>query len=757
MEMAREVRVENKDYTLVPHKNPFRYTEGEYTVTRSVAWSGPGCHDGCGVLLYTNKEGRLVKCEGDPENPFNAGRLCMRCLALPDVTHHPERLLYPMRRDRQNRGKDIWERISWDEAYDLIYQEFNKIIALYGAETIFTAHGTGRDIATYIVRLCKTFGSPNDTFPLAGISCYLPRVVGCFAITGNFWVADCAQQFVDRYENPEYQLPETMFIWGNYPLKSNSDGLYGHWIIDMMKRGMHIVMIDPRVTWLSGKAMEHLRIRPGTDTALALAMLNVIINEDLYDHDFVERWCFGFAELKDHIQKYTPSWASAITWLPEEQIIRVARILAASNNATLQWGLAIDMTREATPCNQAVLMLFCITGNLDVPGGLIVPPEILNYLAGDIGGFDLSPEQWAKRIGPDRYGIFNYGPQILHPDCWAETLHTEKPYKLRGAWLQTSNVIACAGAQPRYTCEGLQELDFVVVVDLFKTPTIMAAADVVLPAATFPERNGIRIGDGAQRGETINKAMEPLGEVRSDMDIDLQIGRMFNREAWPWENSEAMYSEILACTGYSFEQLQEAAPAYMPFEYRRYEKGMLRKDGQLGFNTPTGRIELWSNFYKQCGIDPLPYFEEPVPSPVSTPELFERYPLILTTGARDWASFHSEHRQVRRLRAFKPTPTVEVNPKTLEELGLADGDWVWLENHLGRAKRRVLATPVIDERMVASDHAWWYPEGDPEKLYDVFDLNINELMPWSPGKSGFGANYKNSLCRIYRVKETEEE
>ncbi len=744
--------MEDRGYVLVPHEKPFQYEEDGLTVTRSVAWSGPGCHDGCGVLLYTDENGTLVKCEGDPENPFSEGRLCMRCLAVPDVTHHKDRLRYPMKRDPKDRGKDVWERISWEEAYDLIYTTFKEISDTYGAETIFTGHGTGRDIATYITRLAATMGTPNDTFPLAGIACYLPRVVGCFAQTGSFWVADCSQQFADRYDNPEYQPPETMFIWGNYPLVSNSDGLFGHWVIDLMKRGMQVVMIDPRVTWLSNKAVEHLRVRPGTDGALALGMLNVIINEDLYDHDFVDKWCYGFEELAERVQDYPVEKVSEITWVPADQIVRTARLLAKSNNAALQWGLAIDMTKETVPVAQAVLALFSITGNLDVPGGLIVPPEILNYLKG-WGGDILSQEQWAKRIGPERYEIFDKGPQMLHPDVWAETLHTEKPYKLRAAFLQTSNVLACAGAQPKYTYEGLKKLDFVVAVDLFKTPTIMAVADVVLPAATFPERTGIRIGDGAQRGETINKAMEPIGEAKSDMQIDLELGRMFNPDAWPWDNTEDMYSEILEETGMTFEELQEAAPAYMPFEYRRFEKGLLRPDGQPGFNTQTGRIELWSHYYNNVHLDPLPYFVEPEPGPGSTPELFEEYPLILTTGARDWASFHSEHRQIDRLRAYKKNPTVEVHPETLAALGLADGDWVWVENHLGRAKRKVKSTPIVDPRMVASDHAWWLPESDPEKLFEVFDYNINALLPWSPGKSGFGANYKNSICKLYKVEE----
>jgi anaerobic selenocysteine-containing dehydrogenase len=216
-----------------------------------------------------------------------------------------------------------------------------------------------------------------------------------------------------------------------------------------------------------------------------------------------------------------------------------------------------------------------------------------------------------------------------------------------------------------------------------------------------------------------------------------------------------MYSEILTSTGMGFYDLQEVAPAYMPFEYKRYEKGLLRPDGKPGFNTPTGRIELWSSMYNGVGLDPLPYFEEPTPGPTATPDLYEEYPLVLTTGARDWASFHSEHRQIARLRAFKPEPTIQVHPNILARLGIADGDWVWVENHLGRAKRRVQATPVLGERIVACDHAWWYPEGDPEKLFGLMDVAINELFPWEPGHSGFGANYKNTLCRIYKVKDGE--
>jgi anaerobic selenocysteine-containing dehydrogenase len=198
-------------------------------------------------------------------------------------------------------------------------------------------------------------------------------------------------------------------------------------------------------------------------------------------------------------------------------------------------------------------------------------------------------------------------------------------------------------------------------VDIFKTPTIVALADIVLPAATYPERDGLRFGDGAQRGEVINKVTQ-IGECKSDMQINLELGKRFNSEGWPWENVQEMFTYMLSATGMSFTELRETAPGYLPFEYKKHEKGMMRADGQPGFNTATGRIELYSTFYEMAGLDPLPYFEEPAPGPTSTPDLYQEYPLILTTGARNWGMFHSEHRQVKRLRAIRPDPIIQVHP-----------------------------------------------------------------------------------------------
>ena len=291
----------------------------------------------------------------------------MRCLDVPEVTNHKDRLLYPMKRDPKDRGKDKWERITWDEAYDLITEKFMDMKEKYGAESVVFAQGTGRDIAAYITRLCWSFGSPNYTGFLSGQACNLPRIAGMAATTGAPWIPDAAQQFPERYDHPDYEVPEVMFIWGDYPLKFNIEGFYGHWVIDLMKRGMKIVTVDPKVTWLATKSELHLRVRPGTDAALALGMINIIIKEDLYDHDFVDRWCYGFDELAERAAEFPVERVSEITWVPEDKIIAAARMLGNAKNSTLQWGVAVDMTREAMPAGQAILALWEITGNMERP------------------------------------------------------------------------------------------------------------------------------------------------------------------------------------------------------------------------------------------------------------------------------------------------------------------------------------------------------------------------------------------------------
>ena len=357
-------------------KYPFkaRYQEGDLDATRTVMWSGPGCHQSCGIIFYTDKDGRLVKTEGDPNNPYTAGRLCMRCLELPQMVNNPRRLTHPVKRVGE-RGEGKWERISWDEAYDMIIENVHRIQRDYGPESIVSMIGTGRNVSQAIAHnQYANFGGADLTLCfLSGDSCMLPRTALCYVIMGNQWVSDFSQFRARRYEaDPEYEIPEVAIMWGVNPMINNSDAFQGHWIIEAMKRGTKVITIDPQLTWIAGRSEKWLRVRPGTDAALALGFMNVIINEDLYDHEFVENWTYGFEALAERVQEYPPSKVAEITWIPEEEIVAAARMYAAAKPATIHWGLAVDMSKNGVITAHAIACLVGITGNIDVPGGNVL-------------------------------------------------------------------------------------------------------------------------------------------------------------------------------------------------------------------------------------------------------------------------------------------------------------------------------------------------------------------------------------------------
>lgn len=739
------------------NERKWTWEEDGMTVTRTHARTGPGCHINCGILEYT-KDGKLVKIEGDPENPFNQGRLCMRCLSMKDVVYHKDRFKHPMVREGE-RGENKWRQVSWDEAYDLCETRLNEIKEKYGAQSVVFAQGTGRDIFQ-LSRLAYAFGSPNHgPIGFSGNSCYLPRIAAMNLILGGPLIMDCSQSFEDRYDNPQYQVPETIFIWGNNPFPSNSDCFYAHWVTDVMERGSKIVCIDPRLTWIATRAELWLQLRPGTDGALAMAMLNVIIDEDLYDHEFVERWCYGFGELQERVKDWTPERASEITWIPADEIRECARIYAASKPAAIQWGVAIDQTTGGVECSQAIMALESICGNVDVPGGNVFgPPPWGIFEPNWTGGWGyndlLTPEMKQKRFGLEKYPLLNVGFLTPQPD---EAMAALVRGEVKAIWAQTNNLLGAMQVQPEKYYQIIKDnVEFIVVVDLFPNPTTLGLADVVLPATTYTEKTSFAGLMPYFLGSIVN-CIEPVGDTRSDQQIIFEMGKRFNEEAFPWDDVEGMWDYALEQSGMTFQDLREKVWAYPEFSYRRYETGMLRPDGQPGFNTSTGKIELYSTAFEAMGLDPLPNYLEPAESPLLNPEFAKEYPLILTTGARRQPFFHSEGRQIERWRRMHPNPLIEMHPDTAAEHGIKDGDWVYTENQFGRAKLKAFVTKTIDPRVVSADHAWWFPERDPEDgtLYGAFESNINALMDYKCGKSGFGACYKCMICKIYKAEDGE--
>ena len=805
-------------------------------VIRTTTWSaGPGCHGGCGVLAHI-RDGKLVKIEGDPEHPWNHGRLCARVLAMTQYVEHPDRIMRPLKRSGE-RGEGRWEEISWEEAFDLIERRMKQIRDESGPESVIFSMGTGRDIGPWICMLAYAFGSPNVMFALSGNACYTPRIAALDTVQGDFCVFDAGQWLPERYDSPEYKVPECMIIWGYNIAATCPDNLFGHWIIDLMKRGTKIISVDPRLTFFASRAKYWLQLRPGSDGALALGMLKIIIDEKLYDEAWVRRWTNGPHLLRTDTGKllrqsdlkadgssenyvawdeaggrpvvwntvdvgYDPSetrialsgrfhvaladgksitcttvWdafrnrvdtypldrVEEITGVPAGDIAGAARLYAKAKPGAIHWGVAVEMTPGITPLVHAIATMWAITGNLDIPGGNVFTRSAFNAVAYALPGAEgviklKSKEQDRTRIGADRYGPFNKFIWRCQTDTAYEQFFTGKPYPIRGLWVQTCNLLGNIGLDPKGWREALKRLDFVVAVDLFHNATTQYA-DVVLPAATFLEKDGVR--SWWVPLQSINKAIT-VNECRPDVEINFELARRFDPE-FKWKTVHELYDDIIKPSGMTYDQLQERVFAYAPEghssrPYHRHEKGLLRADGKPGFTTPTGLFELYSTLREEWALDPMPDHEESPFTPVSRPDLAEAYPLILSTGRRSPVFFHSEHRQIPWLRVLDPDPVAEIHPDTAARHGIGNGEWVWVENWMGRAKFKAKVTLIVPPWMVMATHAWWFPEkkGAEPELFGTWKHNINMLLPMgAQGKDGLGAPIKQSLCRIYKAQDEE--
>lgn len=742
-------------------------TKKEYdSIHHTTVWSaGPGCHGGCGVKLFL-KDGKVVKVEGDENHPWNQGRSCPRVLALTQYMYHPNRVTTPLKRVGA-RGEGKWEKISWNEAYDIIEKKFNELAEKHGKKSVLFCQGTGRDIGGPMSLLAYSYGSPNwGQIGLSGQSCYTPRLVAMLATFGDYAVVDAGQFFEKRFNAPEWKSPQCVMVWGHNLPSSCPDAFFSHWVLEMKRRGAKFIVIDPRVSWIASRADLHLRVRSGTDGALALGMLNIIINEGLYDKEFVEKWTYGFDELKKRIADYPPEKVAGITWISKEQIIAAARLYATSKPAALHWGLPIDMCPQGDVVAQAISQLWCITGNLDVPGGnVIARPShgITFYPMSTDGLVALYGEEFVKNVLHEKIGAAEY-PMVrdyrhwVQPDLAVDQMISGKPYPIKAAWIQTTNILGGQGADTKKHYDALKQCEFVVVVDTFQNPTSMAAADIFLPAATFAEKDSGRTWWSPL--SVTAKAVQ-VGDCKSDWEINFDLAKRFNPKAVPWKNVREMFNERLKPSGFSFEEIAAKGSWLMPPEgptrpYRRYERGLLRADKKPGFNTPTGKVELWSKRLEEWKLDPLPYYEEPPESPVRTPELWKEYPLIMGTGRRSSVYFHSEHRMIPWLREIDPDPIVEIHPDVAGKLDIDDGEWVYVENKRGRIKRKAKVTPVVPPWMVMVPHGWWLPEtqGTEPYLFGIWEYNCNQLIPTGcQSKSGYGGGaYKTMLCRVTKIK-----
>ena len=684
----------------------------------------PMCPRLCGMLAHV-RDGRVVKVEGDPEDTQNMGSLCPKAFATVEMLYHPARLKHPLKR-AGSRGEGQWQRITWDEALDTIAQAMESAKADYGAESVAFVSGSGDKSRPYINRLCNVFGTPNKCS--VNHVCAWPRSVGSQITYGMPTVAPREHWDLDY-------PPACVILWGAN--LSGSHPFQSERLEHVMSEGTKLIVVDPRETRHASRADVWLQPRPATDLALVLGMIHVIVTERLYDESFVDAWTVGFDELVEHVQDYTPHWAEQITWVPADKIRIAARMYSEIKPATIRPGNGIDDTINSVQTSRAISILRAITGNVAIPGGdgdwsLLPNTREGEFILSDV----LSTVQHQKMLGTERKPGAD-GDAL--PQLVAKAILKEKPYPVKVMCIHGSNpLLTWSNAEETYSA--LMKLDFLSVADLVMTPSA-ELADIVLPVTSFLEVDDVVFSP--PRIKVRRRVVEPIGECWPDRKIMNELAKRLGLGRYFWNDVEESLDVRLKPAGCTFAELKKIGTIKASRVYRNYEKS--------GFNTPSGKAEIYSSLLEEWGHDPLPTYREPPETPRSAPELSEEYPLILTSCHSPFY-YHSADRHLSTLRCLESEPCMEIHPKTAVQLGIRDGDLVYIETQRGRIQQRATITEGIDPRVVNVRYAWWFPEQGIETLHGWRESNINILTdsapPYNPEVGS--TNLRGILCRVYK-------
>ena len=756
------------------------------------------CHF-CGYLCAftaTVEDGRVVDLVPDTTRyPYDERivRGCRRWRMNLDVLDDPNRINYPLRRVGE-RGANRWERVSWDEALDDIADRLQKLAGEYGPATLASAIGGPHASFWPLHRFMSLFGSPNNMG--IGQICWNPRI-WMDALTFG-WTVEA---------DIDPTLTEAVFIWGTNPAQSDNSAFWRS-LIAISKTDVPLVVIDPRRTQVAARADLWLPVKPGTDCTLALGLIHVIIEENLVDHAFVDRWCHGYDELAEHVRPYTPEAVGKVCGLDAADIVKAAQIFGGAGAAVLISGRGVDQIGpDVAPTHRAICCLRAITGNVDKQGACSLAemsdftPEV------DLEMSDaLTVEQKARCLNTPftplqcfegyeqvRHLTARLGRRLpqryltsAHPDLVLKAMLEGEPYPVRALIVEATNPLVTY-ADTHRVFEALISLDLLVVLEYYMTPTA-SLADYVLPAAGAIERPTFQAHGGvANIAYGGPAAVEPYYERKTDYDVFRELGmRLGQAEQWPDETLAAAYARTLADAGVTWEAYCATGLYWRPPAYNKHE--LAGPDGKpAGFATTTGKIELACEILGQLGGDRLPnpsprasiaygdgdgaFGDGAVPGGAGAGEVPDHAApkvesgnaapgeasLILITGARKQPYNASMFLWNEDFRASYPDPYVEVSPQTAERLGLAEGDRVVLSNEKGEASFILKTAPMRDD-VISADYGWWFPEREPgaPTYGGIWESNINTLTDCSVagGEAMIGTwSYNAIRCAIRKDEE----
>ncbi|MFQ5650140.1 MAG: aminotransferase class V-fold PLP-dependent enzyme [bacterium] len=704
------------------------------------------CPAGCWVEVE-KKNGQIVDIR--PDDSHALGMICRRGEHTPEIVTSEHRLRYPLKRVGP-KGTHEFERIDWDEAYDIIVDNLKTIKAESGPEAVAIYTGRG----AFELSLCDMyqpkgvavssasnilfpFGSPNTMG--VGALCYVSFAMIAPHVT-------MGRMLVNMFSDMENA--EMLVVWGANPA-TDSPPLDMHRLETAAKRGADIVVIDPRRTDTAIRTgAQWVPIRPGTDGALALGLIEVMLDEELYDEDFAENWCHGFQELRTYTQHFRPQVVEQITGVPAETLRELARRISHATGACPVMYTGLEYSNSGIQAIRAVLTLFALAGQLDVPGGLGL--AMLNTHFPINRSCNQENPDIDLAVARDKVPIYSHYRGESHASGLVDSVLKGEPYRIRGLIIHGASLLTSWPQTPVWR-ETLSGLDFQVCIDRQLTADA-AYADIVLPATTMFEIESYMVYGPIFRLR--EKLIEPVGQARNDYLIMSELAnRLGYGHLYP-QSEEALIRFALQGSGYTLEQVKEAGgwvkiPTPM-MEYKKWQKGGLRPDGQPGFDTPTGKFEIWSTALEEYGYEPLPKYIEPKEGPKANPELAKQFPLVFNSGARPHTDFRSQHHGIKGLARDNPEPTVELNFEDAAERDIQSGDLVQVQTARGSVPFRARVSDDIAKGCIECNMGGGGPVGP--KAWQRW--NVNELTDLDNYDriSGFPV-YKALLAEVVKVEE----
>lgn len=707
------------------------------------------CPAGCWVEMAIS-DGRLVDIR--PDTSHSLGTICRLGEHAPQIVYSEDRLKYPLRRVGP-KGTYEFKRITWDEAYGVIVDNLKRIKKESGPETVaiytgrgaqelslcdmFQPKGVGVSSASNVL---FPFGSPNTTG--VGALCY----VSLHVIAPKVTMGRAGINMFSDIENAEMVV-----VWGTNPA-TDSPPVDMYRLEAAAQRGADIVVIDPRRTETVARTnAQWIPIRPGTDGALALGLIEVMIDEELYDEDFAENWCHGFDALKAYTQHFRPEVVETITGVPASTIRELAHRIAQSNGACPLMYTGLEFSNSGVQAARAVFTLFALADQLDVPGGIGL--TMLNSTFPINRACNQENPNLKIAIGREQFPIYSNYRGESHAVGLVNSVLQGEPYRIRALLIHGASLLTSWPQTPVWR-EMLGKLDFLTCIDRQLTADA-AYADIVLPATTMFENESYMVYGPIFRLR--EKIIEPLEEARNDYLIMAELAKRLGYGHLFPQTEEEMVCLALQGSGYTLEDVKEAGgwvklPTPM-MEYKKWQKGGLRPDGKPGFDMPSGKFEIWSTILEEYGYEPLPKYIEPEEGPLASPALTEEFPLVFNSGARTRNSFCSQHHNTPGLMEDYPEPTVDISTHDAAAKDIMSGDLVKVISPRGSVFFRARVSDDIMQGTIECTMGGGTPVGP--KAWQ--EWNVNELTDLNnlDNISGFPV-YKTLLCEVAKVKSGTE-